>query len=300
MFVLKDILQAEIVPRLGIKDVIQLKLANTELYELLTPRKINELCINKVLMRLKQIFEDKLDGFLSELCRSGAVVSGSFLIQCILDENWFEVEKSKLEIVGGEHLASDIDIYVSLTDKYESCPRGDIYHPTTQFETWFFENNFVYLQYHDTERYGDDVSKHIVFIRNFGFVKPGFKVPTTDIMDLDSKLDLNKPTIQVIDIDFHHSEDAYYLGKKSGEVEPEHSPSSIQNENIKEFIESSFDFDICKNVFGVKDNVPYLSIFRLDQIINKITTYKPIPNREGSSLKRANKYRKRGFTFFPH
>ena len=67
-------------------------------------------------------------------------------------------------------------------------------------------------------------------------------------------------------------------------------------EQLKNFVLSSFDFNICKNLFSIIDGKEYLYIHSLWNIINKhdiITTVKfdrQVPNR-------IEKYKKRGFNF---
>jgi hypothetical protein len=90
-----DAFYGHIMNRLSTKDLINLDIAMlqkvTSNYEKKQP------LIKKIISRLKKIFGPDYDGFIRALQLSGAAISGSFIIQCILDVEWS---------------GSDIDIYV--------------------------------------------------------------------------------------------------------------------------------------------------------------------------------------------
>ena len=58
---------------------------------------IHKKCLKEIKYRLKKILEDKYEEFIDLLYRTGAVISGSFILQCLLNEDW----------------GSDIDILIS-------------------------------------------------------------------------------------------------------------------------------------------------------------------------------------------
>jgi hypothetical protein len=82
---------------LCVKDLYELYLTTPKYKSLFTPQTINQVLINKINDRLKYIFQDQYDNFKLALKTDKAVISGSFIIQCILGETWSN---------------SDIDIYV--------------------------------------------------------------------------------------------------------------------------------------------------------------------------------------------
>lgn len=270
MNIAQDIFKGEILPKLGIRDIINLKVTNKSYYDNID---INDIISNKITKRLKTIFEDKWEGFSKELERSGAVISGSFIIQCILDEQWDDVSKQ------------DIDIYVSLPDdQSELKPSGN---NTTKLETWFFENKFIWNNYQACNRYADDISRDISWIRDLKFCEiehqnlyldltvdesESYLCKIGDIVKHNKSLiNPNKPTIQIIEV-------------------------NKTKEELWDFIQSNFDFDICKNVYGIKDGKPYVKILAINQILAKRTQYK-VGTRPGASKVRKEKYESRGFIF---
>ncbi len=58
---------------------------------------IHKKCLKKIKYQLKKILEDKYEEFIELLYKTGAAISGSFILQCLLNEDW----------------GSDIDILIS-------------------------------------------------------------------------------------------------------------------------------------------------------------------------------------------
>lgn len=164
----KDILRGEILPKLRIKDIINLRQVDRQYKDEITKEDINRYICNKITKRLAEIFDDKWPGFKKELERSGAVISGSFIIQSILDEYWAEDSKQ------------DIDIYVSLPDDQINIEY--VNNVTTKIESWFFENKFVYDQYEACDRYGNNVSSDIMWIRDFKFCEKEREIVYTNLV----------------------------------------------------------------------------------------------------------------------
>ena len=271
-----DILLNEIGTRLDIRTLIKLKITCTELCQTISMEILERCCLLKVLTRLKGVFEDKFDAFMAELDRSGAIVSGSFLIQCILGEEWSSEKR-------------DIDIYVDIKDKLVQVYKCATWNPTTQFETWFFDN-FLFTDVTDATQYLK-LSSSIVWIREFTFPKPGIAIPDRNFLGTarDSQIDQTKPILQIIDLDFNETS-----MRRFEEIVPR------QNfpKDIFEFIDLTFDFDVCKNTFGVRAGQPELRIKCLNQIVNKISTYSiPIELNREKTESRKRKYVERGFRF---
>ena len=59
---------------------------------------INNICILEMKTRLKDLLQDDYEDFMSVMEKNGAVISGSFIGQCMLKENW----------------RTDIDIFVPM------------------------------------------------------------------------------------------------------------------------------------------------------------------------------------------
>lgn len=83
------------------------------------------------------------------------------------------------------------------------------------------------------------------------------------------------------------------------------SPYQVQliivtvEDNLHNYVESNFDFDICKNIYSIdKNNKESLSIYKINEILSKKTKFALNDrNRVGSSVERCKKYQKRGFDF---
>jgi hypothetical protein len=67
--------------------------------------------------------------------------------------------------------------------------------------------------------------------------------------------------------------------------------------NLREFIENSFDFDVCKNMFYYDKTGLHLSIRNYKDILAKEVGFKP-GHDINTSLQRCQKYRDRGFKFY--
>lgn len=301
MNILKDVLKNEIVPKLDLKTLIKLKLTCTELFLIVNQNALDAACSLQVQHRLQQVFEDQYDQFIAELDRSGAVISGSFIIQCILGECWEQQQQQ-------DDKNGDIDIYVDVKDKFDQTGEWITSNPTTQFESWFFDN-FFFRSVVDATQY-QEVSNFIVWIREFAFPKKGVKIPKKNYLGMHwhHKFDQDKPILQIIDLDFDPK--SYHRFDENGkfisvdQTSPTIQttpipipPTPIPNDDIWEFVKLTFDLDICKNIFGVKDHVPYIKTYRLNQIVTKTSTYTIPPDRELSTEERIHKYVKRGFKF---
>lgn len=124
---------------LSVKDIHHLSLVNKILYNKITFKYILEFIKKKIKNRLQNILSENYDKFINILAKTKAVIHGSFIIQCILDESWDD---------------SDIDICVGNPDNGEILEK-------------FFEKN-IYLE---SNFYGGhyDLSNNIDHVRTFDF-----------------------------------------------------------------------------------------------------------------------------------
>lgn len=83
---------------------------------------IKQNVIDEINNRLLGIFGTKLNDFKSLLQRTGSFISGSFIIQCLLDEYWTN---------------SDIDIYVPMLD-------NEVYYPSNMYMKTDVDNFMYY------------------------------------------------------------------------------------------------------------------------------------------------------------
>ena len=155
--------------------------------------------INEINYRLYNIFGDKLDQFKKLMKDTQSVISGSFIIQCLLDEYWD---------------CSDIDIYVS---KYEPSSKFNI-------DDFMFHNMKFHGRHENCDRNND-----IKWVRTY---KPD--------------------TIYIIDdygcyraIKKNNSKSHYDIQIIGLGVAKTYS-------SIKTFIDTTFDFDVCKNMYFFK------------------------------------------------
>lgn len=241
-----DIIQSEICPWLTIQALINLKCCSTVLGRLITNKMATKAIMFQVIRRLSDVFGDLWSDFRNELARSRALISGSFLIQCILNETWSWPE-------------SDIDIYAShVDDKYYF--ESHLTDKSTNLDTWLLKNLIP------TDHIGSTYtnSKHILGVRSFRFYKL--------VSGKRKFIDFYTYPIQSITLNF---------------------PTN----KINDYIDSKFDFDICKNVFGVSENgVPYVQVCNLRQILERKIelTEKDVKRID---YKRRIKYENRGFMF---
>lgn len=69
--------------------------------------------------------------------------------------------------------------------------------------------------------------------------------------------------------------------------------------NLHDYVNSNFDFDICKNIYSIDhNNRELLSVYKINEILSRKTKFALNDrNRIGSSVERCKKYQKRGFNF---
>ena len=159
--------------------------------------------------RLKSIFGEETDTLKSLLNETGAVVSGSIIVQSILGEEWKN---------------SDIDIYIPSTG--EQSPHGN---PTSKIDEWLLNKlGWKMTNYMAVCRYGDTMSRgqDITWIRNF------------------NSNNLAIPCVQLIH-------------------------TRLKRDELTEYINTNFDFVICKNVYSVNRKSGLLSISDVAAIVKK-------------------------------
>jgi hypothetical protein len=158
----------------------------------------------------------------------GAVISGSIILQCILNQEWED---------------SDIDIFCPYS-KYNYTSSNN---PTSKIDKILCSKFGLY--HYNSCRYIQNMplGYNIKFIRNYKCI--------------------NNASVQTIIAD---------------------------NKNISDFIMSNFDFDICKNIYSIVDNIEHIYIHDLDSIINKEIYWKQTGNVNSTNI-RIYKYLKRGF-----
>lgn len=231
-----DIIKYVLPHFLEIKDLYNFGLTNKyyfDCYKLIIHQKI----ISNIINKLKIIFQDHYDNIIKLMQENNSIISGSFIIQCILDEEW----------------VSDIDIYEQDTYYGTKC---NVHNETILNE---YLNKHYKSECFTTRSLYDDISSNQI------------KIHISEYNNHNkNKNKINK--IQLI-----------HLNVK-------------EHDDVKIFIDTTFDFDICKNIFYFENNKPHLFIKSLSDIINKQTDFK-FKFGLFSSIARMIKYTKRGFYF---
>ena len=226
-----DLFRYEFLSIISPIDFYHLKLTTKNNYQFITLQWIKESIITHIDNRLSKVFNEHFNEILN---KTGAVITGSFILQCILGVYW----------------ESDIDICFPILDN--QMFKNDISgHFVSELEQFLYETcQFKLGDSSSVLRYMPDKKGLIKHVRTY----------ITDSYDID--------VIQM---------------------------NTSSKHIINKIIQSS-DFDICKNVFYIKDNKPHIHIFKLLDIFQQKTTFK-FTNRLDTSVKRCNKYKKRGFIF---
>ncbi len=218
---------------------------------------IRRRCKLQINNRLQSIFGHNFDEFRQIMVKQDVVISGSFIIQCLLDEYWKTYT---------EYYRTDIDIYMVQCDSYSHITRDDYpdYRCTpprcgySDIEN-FMHKNFEYLY---SNRGG-----HVSYMRSLGD-----KIARTTEYDVSESLN-----IQIIHTIFEKDKIPF---KKF----------------FVDFIKQNSDFDICKNVYYYDQKKAHLHIHNLEQILFKKTEFK-YTNNIYLSIERYLKYKFYGFTF---
>ena len=220
----------------------------TKLQELLHPR-----CILEIKKRLKKVLGESYDEFVSVLARTGAVISGSFIVQCLLNEDW----------------NTDIDIFVPMIGN--KIGKTDSNNPTTEVDDLLFQK-FHMVSYEAGNRYGHDINdEKIQWVRTF-----------------------SKTQVYRRDVHGRYERIKNISNVKEKGYNFQVVLVNVEKEKICDFIIDNFDFDIVKNTFTFSDNK--LKILKLQEIFDKRTEFK-VGDRFGSSVQRAIRYEKKGFSF---
>ena len=135
--------------------------------------------IGKINKRLFSLFGDKLPALKKKMQETGCVISGSFILQCLLDVTWKD---------------SDIDFYVPTRDN-EITQINEYGHSKTKMEDFMYYD-MMYNGMKDCE-YEDTTNFPIKWIRTY------------DSMRSDSNIRLD-PDMQIICLDINKNADSIY------------------------------------------------------------------------------------------
>lgn len=266
-----DIYRYVISKNLNITDLIQYN-ATTKLNHSLGQALIYNHITEIIIKRLKSIFGSKYDEFYVVLNEMGGIISGSFILQCILEEEW----------------KSDIDIYMPTNNnEFSNSKIGN----KSRMEDFFYDSKYIYFTYIDDDRELYPSKTKIEWIKNYFLPHHHSKYG----YELQKNFQCQNKNYIINLLNNEHN-----LDVSTNELIHGYHLQTIMiqcNQNdMNNYIIDEYDFDICKNIFYVEDNIPQLYIHNLNDIINKKTKFRYTTNKE-TSEKRMKKYELRNFIF---
>lgn len=298
---LNDIFWGNIVPYLSLKDLSTLKETCSYYYHNISQKDYEKSVLNLVIGRLKKIFGDKYDEFKKQMEINEGVIAGSFIVQCILEENW----------------ETDIDIFIPGA-KYVGDRNGFKYIEKcgsySLIEEYFFKN----YGWYDTNPYGlGDASNNdfwqINYVRNYIIVN---RSESTD--DYFSYKSLMTHTHIH---DWEKTAEMFFIStvvcKRCGKVvsmgteaanklincpEEIYTAPIVQivamgtchnKDDLLNMVRDTFDFDICKSTLHFEKGEGILNLECIEKVLKrKITCDTRLTDSTG---KRVQKYEEREF-----
>lgn len=263
-----------IAPYLNIKDIYNMSLVSGTLYKRMDEKYIMKHIQKRIVYGLQQIFGDNYYTFAKKLYESKAVISGSFILQCILNEKWTN---------------SDIDIYVAYNGPYDQYVEDKKIVLSSVEEYLKTKTSYSAEGYYRTLY---DVRRTINYFYNKNIMI------TQDLLWDDSSI--NATTIQVVEIYTNLQCPNCMKGMKCikyNDVLERPSFCKPRKQTLWNHVQNT-GFDICKNMVYFDKNLNLqLDIKNYRQIINKKTTFSVLDIDD--FYFRIEKYSKRGFLFKP-
>ena len=203
--------------------------------------------------------------FRKVMVRTNAILSGSLILQLILGERW---------------VGSDIDLFVKADPinisktEYNIIRKNRIREKYYAFYNWNYEFGLEYTELHNLlYKFQDEMNAKYSYVTHSQYMD---EMGENVILRVNNYIK-NKNIFQVVEI------------------------NSEKYDNLDDFINTTVDFDICKNIFRYttidNDQMGFeLNVDNMKGIINRTTQFKYVHSL-ALSKERRNKYVKRGFKF---
>lgn len=246
--------------------------------------------INNVNDNLYKMFDNKTKEFKNLLEKYKCVISGSFIVQSIIDEYWE---------------GSDIDIYFPIDDTFISNDENTIVE--TDLDKFICAIPNMVEEHAGSTYGGTDVPEikwcrtYVVEYKKGNMLKP-WKIQII-FVDLDRKikdiddddelfLDDMAPSINEIEINSKKNDE---ISDKVNKTETNLVSDNQLNTDLWSYIKKSFDFNICKNMYYFDFVDDCFKSYRLKDVITRNTKLSlKAPNN--NIISRYEKYTNRGFT----
>ena len=151
----------------------------------------------------------------------------------------------------------------------------------------------MFTDYYDAASYGSNIDTKIKWVRNYN--------------KITNAQDLRKLRRLISRLNNHYDDGTMILKKqleKKFKNQKQHRPLQTILVDVKptidtmtEFIYSTFDFEICKNVFYYDRQGCHIKLLKACDVVNRKTKFK-IGNRPGASNQRREKYRKHNINVY--
>lgn len=254
---------------LDLKDVYKLSLVNRMLHTRMDKKYFYKVMCQRIKTKLVEIMGDKYGDFTNGMRKSKAVLSGSFIHQAILNEQWDN---------------SDIDIYI------DEKANIDI--------KLFLRSSSVYADPDDAEMYKHAFGSVIVDIQNY------YLSNKNELNNCVKQLSVSKANLSEDELLFLNSYDYRFddyteYDNRKKEILARFIKVQVVtvSANLKEHIRKT-GFDVCKNLvtYNMKGEM-VLDLFNYRELIFKRSTF--IIQNINDFYYRIEKYTNRGFHFRP-
>tara|TARA_R100001163_G_C5068282_1_gene208315 strand:+ start:942 stop:2483 length:1542 start_codon:yes stop_codon:yes gene_type:complete len=227
------------------------------------------LIIGRIEKRLSEGFGYFWEDIKKALIQDRIVISGSFILECILNENFEDIKDENIIVK-----IPDLDLFMINDKKYNNLEKN------------LSEKNNYY--FHSLNTFDGDIKiEH--YLKNINKIEKIVEYRKKGIFWLNNITNKNqkRETRKKINNLWNKKIQIIKLGVNS------------VNEIIAS-LNKSFDFDVCKNVFFYDENGnPQLIIGHINQVIKKRSKYKLRYDDDFKLICRINKYLSRGYYFIP-